>query len=197
MGAALLPLGTDGAVPMSPGSPEVSVSPMSMPVWGSACPGDAGSVSPLQKGHRHLSLPSPPVPLPVLLRGGQSQTSRDKVAMAPRAAGRCHVLPSAACPRRRHPREGKSSKADTEHNVALGCLCSFCSPVTFVNQLINCIRTALLPRLSVIGQGRSGAGRQREPWFGFAGRSGSSECPRWPGKVPGWVTACWGAGDGH
>lgn len=39
---------------------------------------------------------------------------------------------------------------------------TFCSPVTFVNQLINRIRTALLPRLSVIGQGRCGAARQRE-----------------------------------
>lgn len=26
--------------------------------------------------------------------------------------------------------EGKSSKASTEHNVALGCLCAFCSPIT-------------------------------------------------------------------
>lgn len=60
--------------------------------------------------------------------------------------------------------------------MALGCLCAFCSPVTFVNQLINRIRTALLPCLSVIGQGRSGAARQREPRSALPG-SQAAESP--------------------
>lgn len=69
--------------------------------------------------------------------------------------------------------------------MALGCLCAFCLPVTFVNQLINRIRTALLPRLSVIGQGRSGAVRQREPQLAsLGGRAAESSCGA-QGRRPG------------
>lgn len=91
--------------------------------------------------------------------------------LIPKAA-RCHHALPAACPCHRHLREGKSSKADTEHNVALGCLCAFCSAATFMNQLINHIRMALPPRLSFIGRGRSGARASGSPG-GFARRAGS------------------------
>lgn len=83
----------------------------------------------------------------------------DELFLRLKAARCCRSLPAVTtpCPGHPHLREGKSSKADTEHNVALGCLCAFCSAATFMNQLINHIRTALPPCLSLIGRGRFGA----------------------------------------
>lgn len=59
LASALLSLGTDGAVPKSPGSPKVPGSKWFNAQLGLClhCP---------QKRQRDLSLPSPPVPIPVL-----------------------------------------------------------------------------------------------------------------------------------
>lgn len=72
------------------------------------------------------------------------------------------------CPCRPAPAEGKSSNAGTEHNVALGCLCTFCWRVTPVNQTISHVRKALLTRPSVIG-----AACQPEPVPGSARAQGA------------------------
>lgn len=203
--SALLSLGTDGAVPKSPGSPKVPGSKWFNAQLGLClhCPGDpgAGSLSPKETEGPQPSQPS--CPHPSAAGGGQSWVRWDEMVLTLQAARCHHALPAATrCP---HPREGKSSEAGTERNVALGCLCAFCLLVTFVNQVINRIRTALLPCLSVIGQGRSGAARQREPQSALPGgqaaespRGGRGRCPvgcwQWAVRVqePGACCVCVG-----
>lgn len=58
--------------------------------------------------------------------------------------------------------------------MALGCLCAFCSAATFMNQLINHIRMALPPCLSLTGRGRFGAAPVGSPVFLAAEGSHSS-----------------------
>lgn len=107
----------------------------------------------------------------------------------PPLCARCPQALPAACPRRRHLREGKSSKADTEHNVALGCLCAFCSAAPFMNQLIKRIRTALPPRLSFVWAGQIWGTGQEPRWLCRAG--GQLRARRAAVRVGDSLEGCW------